>query len=444
MYKAIYAVDEKNGIGKNNQIPWFIRDDFIHFKKTTTSHVVIMGRKTFQSLKKPLNNRINIILSRSKCTEIKTMFPDVLIFDDIEKLIEYNKTNFKFMDYYVIGGAEILKLFEPYIIKHIITFVRGKYDCDTFYTPPISYHFDSKKEYEIINHSFQNDTIYRELYSKIIRGRYIKPEFDRTGLGYYVSIGEKIQFDVSDNTIPISTDRKIYWKGIVEELLWFLRGDTDNKLLNQKNIHIWDGNSSSSFIENLGLDYKEGICGPIYGSQWRHWNGDYDSKTGKSTGGIDQFKNIIDKLSNEKTRYDRRLIMSGWNVADLDKMVLPPCHMIYQFQYDGLLHLTFTQRSSDVLLACSWNVSSASLLLHIVCKLCNLKPGTVTMFITNAHIYTNHVIYIDVLINRELRPFPKLILPDIIKFDELDKLNSNNILLYNYKPHEAIPLIMNI
>ena len=193
--------------------------------------------------------------------------------------------------------------------------------------------------------------------------------------------GASMRFSLQNGKIPIITTKKTAWKVCLKELLWFIRGDTDNKLLQNQNVHIWDGNSSKEFMESRGLDhYSEGKLGPIYGYQWRNYNAPYDSITGKSIisengySGIDQLQQIIDALKDPKQRTSRRLVMTAWNPCQLDEMALPPCHILCQFNvHDGnKLSCALYQRSCDAGLGESFNIASYSFLTHLLAKHCGL------------------------------------------------------------------------
>jgi thymidylate synthase len=155
------------------------------------------------------------------------------------------------------------------------------------------------------------------------------------------TFGNMMRFSLKDGKIPILTTKKTAWKTCLKELLWFIRGDTDNKLLQEQGVHIWDGNTTREFLDSRGLtDYREGLIGPGYGFQWRHFGGDYDSSAaGVKEGGkpgVDQLQQIIDALKDPAQRTSRRLIMSAWNPQQLDEMALPPCHILCQFNvHDG-------------------------------------------------------------------------------------------------------------
>ena len=181
------------------------------------------------------------------------------------------------------------------------------------------------------------------------------------------------------------------WKTILRELLWFIIGSTNNQDLQDKKVHIWDANASKEFLETRGLSYEEGDLGPIYGFQWRHFGANYvDHKTDYQGQGVDQLQWIIHEIQTNPT--SRRLIMSSWNPVDLDKMALPPCHIMIQFNIDNqFIDAQLYQRSGDMFLGVPFNISSYSFLLHIIGKITDYIPRYFIHIIGDTHIYKNHI-----------------------------------------------------
>ena len=210
--------------------------------------------------------------------------------------------------------------------------------------------------------------------------------------------GTGMRFSLENNTLPVFTSKKMAWKTCIKELLWFISGNTNNKVLNDQNVHIWDGNGSREYLDSRGLTHlKENDLGPIYGHQWRHYNAPYSKEYGcleKYDGqGVDQLQNIIDGLINLETRTSRRHIMSAWNPEQLDEMSLPPCHVLSQYKVNDKDELTciLYQRSADVGLGLPFNVLSYSFLTHLLAHQCGLKAKEFVHFIGDAHIYEEHV-----------------------------------------------------
>ena len=259
--------------------------------------------------------------------------------------------------------------------------------------------------------------------------------------------GNMMRFSLKDGKIPILTTKKTAWKTCLKELLWFIRGDTDNKLLQEQGVHIWDGNTTREFLDSRGLtDYREGLIGPGYGFQWRHFGGDYDSsaagvKEGGSSG-VDQLQQIIDALKDPAQRTSRRLIMSAWNPQQLDQMALPPCHILCQFNiHDGnKLSCSMYQRSSDEFLGQPINIASYSFLTHLLAKHCGLEAYEFVYFIGNCHIYENAIDACKLQITREPFPFPRVSIKEVR--DNINDYQIDDFEIHNYKSHEAIKVAM--
>lgn len=201
-----------------------------------------------------------------------------------------------------------------------------------------------------------------------------------------------MRFSLRDGVLPLLTTKRVFWRAVAEELLWFITGSTNVKDLQEKNVHIWDGNSTREFLDKNGLvDREEGDLGPIYGFQWRHFGADYKTCHDDYTGqGVDQLNEVIERIRNNPT--DRRIIMSAWNVVDLPKMALPPCHCFVQFYVaDGELSCQLYQRSADMGLGVPFNIASYSLLTYMIAQVTGLKPGDFIHTIGDAHVYLNHI-----------------------------------------------------
>lgn len=266
---------------------------------------------------------------------------------------------------------------------------------------------------------------------------------DRTGIGTLSIFSYNMTFNLRES-FPLLTTKKVYWKGVVEELLWFISGSTDSNVLKEKGVRIWEGNSSREFLDSQGLShYDQGDIGAGYGFQWRHFGAKYtnmyDSYEGK---GIDQLKDVIYKIKN--TPDDRRIIMSAWNPSDIDKMALPPCHIFVQFWVDTNkkeLHSQMYQRSCDVGLGVPFNIASYALLTCIIAKLCDLTPGDFHYCMGDTHIYKNHIDAMKLQITRDPYDFPKINIKDIT---DIDNIKFDDIELIDYKYYENIKMNMAI
>ena len=286
---------------------------------------------------------------------------------------------------------------------------------------------------------------YIELVKKIIN----EGTWEETRNGKTKSIfGNMMRFSLKNGKIPILTTKKMAWKTCLKELLWFVRGDTDNTLLNNQGVHIWDANASKEFMESRGIShYPEGQLGPIYGYQWRHFNARYNSETGQPHEGetekcVDQLQSIINYLKNPETRTSRRLIMTAWNPAQLNEMALPPCHILCQFNvHNGnQLSCALYQRSGDVGLGILFNIASYSFLTHLLAKHCGLEAYEFVYFLGNAHIYEEHIPALSEQILREPYELPTLQI--VNQRENINDYEVSDFQLMNYKSHDTIKMKM--
>jgi thymidylate synthase len=255
--------------------------------------------------------------------------------------------------------------------------------------------------------------------------------------------GNMMRFSLKDRKIPILTTKKVAWKTCLKELLWFIRGKTNNKLLQDQNVHIWDENASRDFLHSRGLDkYSDGELGPIYGHQWRHFNAEWTGDEDYQGKGVDQLQQIIDQLKDPASRTSRRLIMTAWNPCQLDEMVLPPCHILCQFNvHDGnKLSCALYQRSADLLLGVPFNIASYSFLTHLVAKHCGLEAYEFIHFTGNAHIYEEHVDCARLQVERDPYEFPQLNIKEVK--ENINDYLVSDFTLENYNSHEAIKMRM--
>jgi thymidylate synthase len=259
-----------------------------------------------------------------------------------------------------------------------------------------------------------------------------------------VHIGASMRFSLKDNQIPFLTTKRLAWKTCLKELLWFLRGDTNNKHLKEENVHIWDDNGSREFLDSRGLHHlEEDDLGPVYGHQWRHFNANYDTCNSDYSGkGVDQIAYIIEQLKNPETRTSRRLVMSAWNPCQLNEMALPPCHVLCQFNVvnGNQLSCCLYQRSGDVGLGVPFNIASYAMLTQIIASVCDLEASEFIYFLSNAHIYDDHIESLKEQIERQPYPFPKLIIKE--KIDNVDSISLDNFEIKDYSYHSKIAMKM--
>jgi len=451
----IISLNQNNLFGTgDNDLSYTCRDDFIRFSSITKSiGNVVMGRKTFESIGTALPDRVNYVLTSntefiervkndnnirciSNIEDAFTILEDPIFIGGRQLISELLKTNYKFKiktiyltryhhKSFTVDGSAILDIdfnnlegFEESASHKIVSNVKSVFgalnipvEYKTYKNNNISYEFDYLENMK----SIMEQPIFRET-----RNAKTKSTF-----------GLHSKYDCRDGKVPLITTKKMAWKTCIKELLWFLQGKTDNQSLEDLNVKIWKGNSSREFLDSRGLiEYPEGTLGPIYGYQWRHWGAKYVDGTTDYTGkGIDQLKECEESLKFDK--HSRRMIFSAWNVSDLEKMALPPCHIITQFYVDdeNQLNLQFYQRSGDMFLGIPFNMFSYSVLLHIMCKRTGLKPGFLYHCIGDAHVYHTHFGAVREQLNQIIKCQPKI---RINELKELDEYSIDDFELENY------------
>lgn len=284
---------------------------------------------------------------------------------------------------------------------------------------------------------------YLNLLSKVINtGEYRK---DRTDTGTFSIFAESLKFNIRNNVIPVLTTKRVFWKGVVEELIFFLKGITNNRYLQRKGVHIWDGNSSREYLDSIGQYHREtGDLGAIYSHQWRHYGAVYEDCYVDYNGkGVDQIKAAIDLIKNDPT--SRRIVVSAWNPTQLNDMALPPCHCLFQF-YVNLekkeLNCQMYQRSADCFLGLPFNITSYALLTYIIADITGLKPGELTICLGDAHVYSNHIEQCKEQISRVPRAFPTIKIKNHYANPEDYKLEDFELI--DYKPYPTIKAKMAI
>jgi len=455
----IVACQEKDyGIGLNGKLPWKAPSDLHNFKKITTQtsnlllkNAVIMGRKTFQDIGRELPNRINYVLS-SNVVDNDAYYS----YSNFKDAFLHASTNENVETIFVIGGAEIynhvLTNWSDYIECIYITIVNTDIKCDTFLDEnlintlfyknyPINKAIDNGIEmsfYKLEKRNIGEDE-YLKLCQKIITTGSIR--HNRTGIDTTSIFGERMEFDIS-KCIPFLTTKKLAWKTVLRELLWFISGNTDNKTLQDKKVGIWNGNSTREYLDSIGLTERaEGDLGPIYGFQWRHFGADYsDCHTDYTGKGVDQLQNVIDLIRNDPD--SRRIILSAWNPKAQPEMALPPCHILAQWYVrdNKYLDCQMYQRSCDVALGVPFNIASYSLLTYMLAHVCNLQPGKYVQILGDAHIYNNHIEAIKQQLERQPYSFPQLKFSR--KIENIDDFIESDFILENYNCHDLIKMNM--
>lgn len=535
-----YVVNKGYPIGLNNTIPWHNSLDMKWFKETTTGHPVIMGRKTFESIGKPLPNRTNIVITKNN-----DLWPDnagIRVCNTVEKAIDFAKTIDN--EIFIIGGESIYRyvLENNLADKILVDFLAEEVDNATSFFPDVfssNDWFENSRPLEIeprkayaMEYVRQNgiDNHVDEQYLNLVNEILEKGVEKDTRAGKTLSLfGKQLRFNLKEG-LPMLTTKKMFAKGVIHELLWFLKGDTNIKYLVDNGVHIWDDDayryyltlvdkhneatqtepeydwfkrtaitklSKEEFIEKVKegakawiivdkkayimsslpnafeYEYQFGDLGPVYGHQWRNWNG------------IDQVKELIGKLRNNPD--DRRLMISAWNVAAIPDMALPPCHYSCQFytkemtfkerkqwaidnkikfeHYDcysnpsdeeivemfdkaGVpqrkLSCMWNQRSVDCGLGWSFNLLSYSILTHMIAQCVNMDVDEVIFSGGDVHVYKNHIEPLKEQLSRNphLYALPTLKLnPNIT---EINDFTYEDIKIVGYESYPTIKMPLSV
>jgi dihydrofolate reductase/thymidylate synthase len=459
----IVACCKNFGIGYQKSIPWNVPEDLRRFYQLTRDSIVVMGRETYYSLPeshRPLKNRFNIVLTNDPKrynSEVQTTLT-FMTFVEFDAYLQQCPTT---ANLFFIGGESIYNACLRYDVSKIyMTYIDREYQCDRHFTLPPNFQLvnvsdNLVSETEKCNYRFleydatkepHGETQYLGLLRDIINNGNVRQ--DRTGTGTVGLFGKQIRFDIS-KSIPLLTTKFVPFKMIVKELLWFLKGQTDNKILQDQGVHIWDGNTTREFLDNRGLsNYKVGDIGAMYGFQLRHFGAKYDGFDKDYTGqGIDQLEQVIHLLRTDP--YSRRIAMTTYNVADLDKGVLHPCHGIYTQFYvekDGpILRLSchMTQRSVDCGCGLPFNIASYAILTHIIAQRVGMVANELIISTGDTHIYNNHLEGLLTQLTRQPYPFPMLKMRDI-REKKWEEIVLDDFEVVGYFNHPAIKLVMNI
>jgi len=478
------ATKNSHGIGMGGDLPWHLPKDMAHFKTTTLSkkenkrNAIIMGRTTWESVPKkyrPMPNRLNIIISRTKnVKELMESDPgkegseEPLVFasfDDAINALSWGEYKDQIDDVFVIGGAQLYEsaLLHPDLNEVYLTEVEKDFECDTKFNvkefdleevrrePVVE---DKQSNWQLVVLKRKPKSIpwnprgdlrnEEELqYLDLIRNCIETGEYrdERTGTGAYSVFGRTMRFSLRDNVLPLLTTKKTFWRGVAEELIWFVNGSTNANLLAEKDIHIWDGNGSREFLDGLGFtDREEGDLGPVYGFQWRHFGAEYRDMHANYQGeGVDQLMSCIDQIKHNPT--SRRIIMSAWNPMAQRYMALPPCHLMAQFYVNSHgLSCQMYQRSGDVGLGIPFNIASYALLTRMMAQVCGLQANEFVHVIGDAHVYSNHVEPLQEQIIREPYMFPKLYINPAV--NQIDKFSFNDFRVVGYKSYKPVKMEM--
>jgi dihydrofolate reductase/thymidylate synthase len=497
-FNIIVATSSNMGIGKGGNLPWKLKGELKWFQDITMKtrwpqqvNAIIMGRNTWDSLpdgRKPLQGRVNIIVSRSLKMDVKPS--SVYTATSLNAALECESSLEDISDVFIIGGNRLYSeaLSHPDLDCVYMTKIDHCYDCDVYFPPysDVLEEVDGSPKYTEYDTNISREVSYRVVKFKVARNiignipqrvpyddyltksgydkrirssmnpeeaRYLSYinyimdhgnlKSDRTGVGTKSIYGVTLRYSLENNTWPILTTKKVFAKGIIEELLWFISGKTDGKILLNKGIKIWRGNGTREFLDNNGLvHYEEHDLGPIYGHQWRHSGAQYtDCKADYSGKGVDQLSNVIKQLTDNPD--SRRHIICSWNPIQIKQMALPPCHVLVQFYVaNGELSCMMYQRSLDEALGCPYNIASYSLLTHMIAHLTGFKAKEFIHVSGDTHVYLNHFEGVREQITREPYQFPKVNFKR--KVANIDDFKYEDIELVGYRSHPPIKFEMAI
>lgn len=259
-----------------------------------------------------------------------------------------------------------------------------------------------------------------------------KVRTDRTGTGTVGVFGHQMRFDLSEG-FPLLTTKKLHLRSIIHELLWFLSGDTNVKPLQDNNVRIWNDWATAEQTAKFGRE--EGDLGPVYGHQWRNFGATVLPSGGYDSDGVDQIQRVLDTIQNNPS--SRRILVTGWNPKESDRVALPPCHTLFQFYVqDGRLSCQLYQRSADIFLGVPFNIASYSLLMMMIAQVCDLAPGEFVHTMGDAHLYSDHLDQARLQLTREIRTPPVMTLNPEVR--DLFAFKFEDFTLSNYDPHPHI------
>jgi thymidylate synthase len=472
-YKLLVAVDNNLGISKDGVIPWKIKEDLEFFKSKIKNTNCIMGLNTFKSMTKIdidkltvencpaiFKNKIIIILSTTKNFQLKSDENNINIVTKksvVDCLGFIAESEIIYKTTIICGGSRVYNKFLSQGIhlnmKLYITYIPKNYECDNIINNKYLYNYSCVKKIHLIddvyiyvcknNNSYNKHflTEHSSEYEYLNLLNHIKnfgtEQSTRNGITKSIFAPPEMRFNLLEG-FPLLTTKKMFIKGIFEELKMFINGITDSKYLESKGVNIWKYNTTKEFLEGRHLDYEEGDMGPMYGWHWRHFGGTYvDCKTDYTNVGFDQLEYLINELNtNPKSR---RLLLTTFDPSKMNSAVLPPCHSLpIQFCVDSTntyLDCKMTQRSGDMFLGVPFNIASTSLLLCLICALSEKKyvPRFVTLSLGDAHIYESHIEHCEKQLSRKCLKLCSLrILASINSIKDLELIELEDIEIKDY------------
>lgn len=474
MVNLIVAFNKSFGIGYRNGIPWHIPEDLERFKHLTMGGIVVMGYKTWQSLPvKPLPKRMNIVMCNDTAPYTCPPINEQIEADTHKHVFFMTKRDVKIMlnmelkrEVWIIGGVQLFEEFSAIADKIYVTLVDNDDACDRFFPTSFFHMFNLTSASDAMESRGAAGTRYRYLvYEKNIQSRHCEFQYlhclrnvmleranreDRTGTGTKsVFAPDPLRFDLQDGTLPLLTTKFVSFKAILLELLWFLKGSTDSRVLEEQGINIWKGNTSRQFLDDRGLvDLVEGDIGPMYGFVWRAAHAQYRGcRNGDYIGrGIDQLTALVTQLQTDP--YSRRHLLTTYIPEYVDQGCLVPCHgLVTQFYVSDarkegkdqkLLSCHVYCRSQDLFLGQPFNIASYALLTHIIAKKCGMCAKELILSMGDAHVYTSHVKQVWTQLERTPYPFPIVKLSDAVATKPFEALDKSDFELIGYLHHASI------
>lgn len=442
----IVTKELNGGIRRGNRVPWFLpneREYFDHITQSDGKNILIMGRHTWESLNYiSFKNRFNIVISTKidYINGIQTN-PELFVRSSLKDAIFLALSMGEAKNIWFIGGRSVFEYCYKYCKRIFIIDVHAQFYCDVFfpkfnldYFAHISEKYSDDNGLIFSKHIYEkyinlNEEQYLELVKQVLEEG--NKKIDRTQCGTLSIFGATCRYDLSENKMPLLTTKKMFWRGIVEELLWFIKGDTNNTTLTNKNINIWTPNAI------YGND-----LGPIYGFQWRHFGAKYkDCYTNYTGQGKDQLLECIDNIKNNPS--SRRILMIAWNPVDNPNLILPPCHCLVQFYVNGNeLSSMVYQRSGDLGLGIPFNIASYALLTHMIAALTNLQAEELIHVIGDAHIYNNHIAPLQEQLLRCPNQCPSIEFKKIPQ--TIEEFSYEDIILKNYSCYESVDMQISV
>lgn len=449
MINIIVAVSKQSngklGIGLGNTMAWKCLEELSLFKEKTMGNVLIMGRSTAENIPK-LSGREIYCLSRThnKFIRVVTIGKNkVRMFNNVNDAIRDAREIHPNKKLFIAGGEQLYRVIMSQYIEDIneihISYIKDAHRCDKFFD-----FIPNHQNCICLSHSNHNEftsyvlspnkntlnrgeSEYLSTLERITKQGELRDS--RNGKVNSNFSTEHLLFNLENDAFPLLTTKKMFFRGIVEELLFFIRGETNSKLLEEKGIKIWKGNTSREFLDKKGFDYKEGEMGPMYGYQWRCFNGE-----------LDQLQKVIDQIKNDP--YSRRILLTDYNPLQAEKGVLYPCHsIIIQFYVskDIYLDMKVFNRSSDCFLGLPFNIASSSLLLMLIAKMCDLTPRNIYIDLGDAHIYEQHLNQVKEQCSRFPYKFPKLkIEKDLSNISDIENLEFKDFIIEDYSHYPSI------